>query len=72
MTLLRTAFETASSCETKDASHWRGPHFINIVVLAVADGTFCLYGWKRADEPFISSRSPPLPVPIKPYGFCGR
>ena len=34
-----------------------GPHLISIVVLAVADGVFGLYGSERKDELFIGTRS---------------
>ena len=51
------------------ASHWRGPHLLNSVVLAVAAG---LYRSERWDELLIGTRSPPFSVPNKPCGFCGR
>ena len=41
VTLLRTAVQTANNGVHKLlSSHWRGPHLLNIVVLAVADGLF--------------------------------
>ena len=42
--LLRTAVETS----TQVASHWRGPHLLDIVVLTVADGLFGLCAPARA------------------------
>ena len=43
VTSVRTAVETAMSGVHKLLnSHWRGPHLLNIVVLAVADGLFGL------------------------------
>ena len=56
----------------------RGPHLLNIVVPAVADGLFGLCGSERFHQRFISTlphpTPPPLPFPVpdKPYGFCGR
>ena len=52
------------STNTQAAWHWRGPHLLNVVVLAVADGLFGLYGSECADELFISTQ--PLPFP-RPY-----
>ena len=44
-----------------------GPHLLNMVVLAMADGLFGLCGSEREDELFISTRSrPPLPFPSFP------
>ena len=40
---------------TQVAWHWRGLHLLNIVVLAVADGLFGLYGSERWDELFIGT-----------------
>ena len=37
VTLLRTACWNSSYRSTEAASHWRGPHLLNIVVLAEAD-----------------------------------
>ena len=56
---------------TQVAWHWRGPHLLNVVVLALADGLFRRYGSERADELFMPP-APPFPVPSKPYvvGFC--
>ena len=57
------------------ASRWRGPHLLNTVALAVADGLFGLFGSEPWDELFIGTR-PPIPhptfpplshVPNKPY-----
>ena len=43
VTLFRTAVETAISQVHKLLNwHWRGPHLLNIVVLAVADDLFGL------------------------------
>ena len=75
VTLFRTAVE-----RIQVVSHWRGPHLLNIVLLAVADGLFGLYGSERWDELLTGTRLPtpltpppfPSPVPDKPYGLCGR
>ena len=63
MTLLRTAVENSNQRSTQVASHWRGPRFLNIVVLAVADGLFRLCGWESADELSGSAFPPLLPSP---------
>ena len=47
MTLFRTAVEMTSwEVHMLLNSHWRGPHFLNIV-LEVADGLFGLCGSER-------------------------
>ena len=51
------------------AWHWWGPHLLNFVVLAVADGLWGLYGSQRRDELLVCSRSPLFPIPNKPCGF---
>ena len=50
------------------AWHWRGPHLLNVVVLAVADGLFGLCGSERRDELVIVTLSlcPPSLI-IMPY-----
>ena len=58
--------ETAISGSTQVASHWRGPHLLNIVVLAVADGLFGLCGSERLDKLFMSSPYPHLPLFSRP------
>ena len=68
VTLLRTAVETAMTAistanysrSTQAAWHWRGPHLLNIVVLALADGLFGLCGSELLDELLVSTRSPSL------------
>ena len=57
--------ETAISEAHKVAWHWRGPHLLNSVVLAVAGGLFGLHRSKRADAIFRSlpSTTPPRPLP---------
>ena len=40
--------------------HWRGPHLLNNVVLALDDGLFGLYGSERTDELFIGTLPPTL------------
>ena len=60
MTLLRTAVKNSNQRSTQVASHWRGPRFLNTVVLAMADGLFGLCGWERADELSAGSAFPPL------------
>ena len=52
---------------TQFASHWQGPHHLNIIVLAVADGLFGLYASERWDKLLRGTRSPLFPVPNKPY-----
>ena len=42
-------------------SRWRGPHLLNTVVLAMADGLFGLCGSERFDELFLS-----LPYTLSP------
>ena len=75
VTLLSTAVETAVRASSAQvASHWRGPHLLKIVVLAVTDGLFGLRGSECADE-LLTCSSPShasFPVPNKPHGFCGR
>ena len=72
VTLLRSAVERASCGVHNVAWHWRGPHLLNTVVLAVADGLFGLCGSQRADEYHVFRFSPLSPVPNKPYGFSRR
>ena len=62
VTLLRTAAETAIS-EVHKLLHRRGPHLLNVVVLAVADGLFGLHGSECRDELFIGTLPPPFPRP---------
>ena len=55
MALFHTGVEraicgTRKLWNTQVASHWRGPHLLNIIVLAVADGLFGLYGSEHRDE----------------------
>ena len=42
-------------------------HLLNVVVLAVADGLFSLYGSERVDQLLIGTPSPPFPVSNKLY-----
>ena len=52
---------------TQVAWHWRGPHLLNIVVLAVADGPFGLYGSERrvpATQGYTTPPPPPPPPPV--------
>ena len=56
MTLFRTAVGAAvSRLRTQVASHWRGPHLLSSVVLAMADGLFGLCGSESTDELVIST-----------------
>ena len=48
------------------AWHWRGPHLLNTVVLAVADGLFALCGSEHRSELFIGIRHPRPPSLIRP------
>ena len=57
MTFFRTAVETAV---TQVASHWRGPHLLNVVLAVAGSG----------DTRYSQLSDPP--VPNKPYGFSGR
>ena len=52
---------------TQVASHWRGPHLLNIVVMAVADGLFGLYGSERRVPATQGYRTPPPPPPSLQY-----
>ena len=75
MTLFRTAVEETISGIHKLLGTGGGPHLLDIVVLAMADGLFGLYGLERRDE--LLTGTPPLPFPLflvpdKPYSFCGR
>ena len=54
--------ETAISEAHKVAWHWRGPHLLNIAVLAMADGLFGLYRSERADALKVSPLHPPPPA----------
>ena len=51
---------------TQVAWHWRGPHLLNTVVLAVADGLFALCGSEHRSELFIGIRHPRPPSLIRP------
>ena len=68
-TLFRTPVETAVSGVHKLLRTGGVP---TPLTLAVADRLFGLYGSEHVHELFTSTRSPPFPVPNKPYGFCGR
>ena len=57
VTLFRTAVGTAI-CEVYPLLRHSGPHRLNIVVLAVADGLFGLHGSERRYELFM----PPSPA----------
>ena len=75
VTVLRTAVEAAISEVHQVASHWRGPHLLNTVVLVMDDGLFGLCESGHADELFtcrLPPPPPPPPVPNKLHGFCGR
>ena len=61
VTFFHAPTETASS--TQVDWHWRGPHLLNIVVPAVADGLFGLCGSEHWDEPLVGTRSPPFTNP---------
>ena len=51
----------SNSRSTQVASHWRGPHLLNFIVMAVADELLGFYRSERADDLSISSRPPPPP-----------
>ena len=63
VTLLRTAAKTAIT-EVHKLLHRRGPHLLNVVVLAVADGLFGLHGSERKDELLTGTRPLPVPRPL--------
>ena len=58
---------------TLEASHWRGPHCLNIVVvLAVVYGRLGLLRVGALGRTTHSPPPPPFPVPNKPSSLCGR
>ena len=67
VTLLRTAVKTTISEVHKLLnSHWRGPHLLDVGVLAVVGGLFGLCGSERVNELFISARPLRSPSLISP------
>ena len=51
---------------THVASYWWGPHLLNIVVLAMADGLFSLCGSEHLDSQVLDP-PPPSPPYLSPY-----
>ena len=74
VTLLRTAVKAAiSGVHQFIASHWRGPHCLNVVVLAVVHGPLGFFEGRSARTSHsLFPPPPPFPVPNKPSRFCGR
>ena len=74
VTLFRTAIESVISGAHR-LLRTGGVPTLTDIVLAVADGLLVVFTGRSASASYQSSVPPPpptLPVPNKPYGFCGR
>ena len=65
VTVLHSCFKRKLR-STQVAWHWRGPHLLSNVFLAVADGLFGLYGSERRVPATQGYRTPPPPPPPPP------